>query len=169
MPNVNFDDERLAMLETDSLNQLLEALYAVYGEFSHLLLDEIQNIEHWHLFVNRLLRNDIKIVLTGSNSKLLSHEMASHLTGRYSIIELFPFSFHEFLNAKGEKWQGTGTAKEKGLLFGYYKEYTEKGGFPGDNSRSNQNTVILSTFLMLLLHAILFIGINCVISVLFVI
>ena len=143
---VNFDDERLAMLETDSLNQLLEALYAVYGEFSHLLLDEIQNIEHWHLFVNRLLRNDIKIVLTGSNSKLLSREMASHLTGRYSIIELFPFSFHEFLNAKGEKWQGTGTAKEKGLLFGYYKEYTEKGGFPEIIAGESKHRYIINLF-----------------------
>jgi predicted AAA+ superfamily ATPase len=61
---INFDDERLAGLDADNLNLVLEALYTVYGEFSHLLLDEIQNVEHWHLFVNRLLRNNIKIVLT---------------------------------------------------------------------------------------------------------
>jgi predicted AAA+ superfamily ATPase len=143
---VNFDDERLAMLDADSLNQLLEALYAVYGEFSHLLLDEIQNIEHWHLFVNRLLRNNIKIVLTGSNSKLLSREMASHLTGRYSTIELFPFSFHEFLIAKEMKWKGTGTAKEKGLLHGYYKEYTEKGGFPEIVAGESKRSYIINLF-----------------------
>jgi len=127
---VNFDDERFTKLNADNLNLVLEALYTVYGEFSHLLLDEIQNVEHWHLFVNRLLRNNIKIVLTGSNSKLLNREMASHLTGRYSTIELFPFSFHEYIIAKGKKLSGAVTAKEKGLLQALYNEYIENGGFP---------------------------------------
>lgn len=137
---VNFDDERLASIDTDKLNLLLEALYTVYGEFSHLLLDEIQNVEGWQLFVNRLLRNNIKIVLTGSNSKLLGREMASHLTGRYSAIELFPFSFREFLIAKKVKWDETGTAKGKGLLHRHYNRYVENGGFPevvaGESRRS---------------------------------
>ena len=127
---VNFDDERFTKLNADNLNLVLEALYTVYGEFSHLFLDEIQNVEHWHLFVNRLLRNNIKIVLTGSNSKLLNREMASHLTGRYSTIELFPFSFHEYIIAKGKKLSGAVTAKEKGLLQALYNEYIENGGFP---------------------------------------
>ena len=51
---VNFDDERLIDFNTNDLNQLLETLYIVYGEFEHLLLDEIQNIEYWHLFVNSM-------------------------------------------------------------------------------------------------------------------
>ena len=127
---VNFDDERLTGLDAGSLNQLLEALYSVYGEFTHLLLDEIQNVDSWHLFVNRLLRNDIKIILTGSNAKLLSRESASQLTGRYSTIELFPFSFCEFLNSKGVKIIESITAREKGILFNHFNEYMKTGGFP---------------------------------------
>jgi predicted AAA+ superfamily ATPase len=127
---VNFDDERLTGLSAENLNDLLEALYAVYGDFTHLLLDEIQNVEGWHLFVNRLLRSNIRIVLTGSNSKLLNREMASHLTGRYSTIELLPFSFREFLVAKGYNYSGSVTTKEIGLLLGYFDEYTADGGLP---------------------------------------
>jgi len=127
---VNFDDERLTGLDAGSLNQLLEALYSVYGEFTHLLLDEIQNVDSWHLFVNRLLRNNIKIILTGSNSKLLSRESASQLTGRYSLIELFPFSFYEFLNSKGVKIIKSITARGKGILLNHFNEYMKGGGFP---------------------------------------
>ena len=127
---INFDDERLTGLNADSLNQLLEALYAVYGEFTHLLLDEIQNVDSWHLFVNRLLRNNIRVILTGSNSKLLSRESASQLTGRYSTIELFPFSFSEFLNRKGVKITKSLTARGKGILFSHFDEYMKTGGFP---------------------------------------
>lgn len=137
---VNFDDERLAGLDADSLDQILEALYSIYGEFSHLLLDEIQNVEQWHLFVNRLLRNEIKIVLTGSNSRLLSNELATHLTGRYAKTELFPFSFKEFLKAKNVDLNLPVTAKGKGLLLGHFLEYFHTGGFPdlltGESSRN---------------------------------
>ena len=127
---INFDDERLAGINSDQLNLLLEALYSVYGEFDHLMLDEIQNVEGWHLFVNRMLRSELKIILTGSNSKLLSSDMASHLTGRYSTVELFPFSFHEFLIAKGKEDIGAVTARERGLLNALYDEYSLNGGFP---------------------------------------
>ena len=94
------------------------------------MLDEIQNVEGWHLFVNRMLRVDLKIILTGSNSKLLSSEMASHLTCRYSTVELFLFSFYEFLIAKGKENIGAITARERGLLSALYSEYSLNGGFP---------------------------------------
>ena len=92
---VNFDDERLYRLESKDLNSLLEAIYMVYGDFQYLFLDEIQNIAEWFLFVNRLLRQKIHLVITGSNAKLLSSELSTHLTGRYNQIELYPFSFTE--------------------------------------------------------------------------
>ena len=90
---VNFDDENLVDIKKSDLDTLLENLYRVYGEFTHLFLDEIQNIEGWHLFVNRLLRLGIRLIITGSNANLLSGELATHLTGRYNQIELYPFSF----------------------------------------------------------------------------
>lgn len=127
---VNFDDERFAGLEAKDLDHLLEALYDVYGEFTHLLLDEIQNVNHWELFVNRLLRNEIHLVLTGSNSKLLARELATHLTGRYSIIELLPFSFKEFLHVRGVPSLTAVTAKERGLVSRLFAEYIQTGGFP---------------------------------------
>ena len=108
----------------------MKRLYTIYGEFTHLLLDEIQNVDRWHLFVNRLLRNDIRIVLTGSNSRLLSNEMATHLTGRYAKTELYPFSFKEFLKAKEVEWNMAITAREKGLLLGHFLDYLRMGGFP---------------------------------------
>ena len=111
------------------LNLLLELLYQVYGDFKYLLLDEIQNIEGWSLFVNRLLRKNIHIIITGSNSKLLSVELATHLTGRFANIELFPFSFKEYLKYRQFPYESK-TTKEKGLLKGLFAEYSKLGGFP---------------------------------------
>ena len=79
---VNFDDERLINLTSSDLNDVLEVLYKIYGDFNYLFIDEIQNIPEWYLFVNRLLRRQMHVVITGSNAKLLSGELATHLTGR---------------------------------------------------------------------------------------
>lgn len=58
-------------LETNQLNDVLEVLYKIYGDFKYIFLDEIQNIDGWPLFVNRLLRNKMHVILTGSNAQLL--------------------------------------------------------------------------------------------------
>ena len=92
----DFDDERLVELKATQLNDVLEILYKIYGDFNYLFLDEIQNIEGWHLFVNRLLRKKMHIVITGSNAKLLSGELATYLSGRNKEIPLYPFSFKEY-------------------------------------------------------------------------
>lgn len=126
---VNFDDENLALLNSTDLNILLETLYTIYGPFTHLFLDEIQNIEGWHLFVNRLLRRDIRIVITGSNAKLLSGELATHLTGRHHVINLFPFSFREYCECKEVDMTSRSTEK-KALRRRAYNEYQKQGGFP---------------------------------------
>jgi uncharacterized protein len=126
---VNFDDERLGLIEAGSLENLLESAYYVYGNFEYLFLDEPQNINGWHLFVNRLLRQGIRIFLTGSNAKLLSVELATHLTGRYNQIELFPLSFIEFLNLKGVKSEAI-LVKERAFRQKAFDEYMERGGLP---------------------------------------
>ena len=79
---VNFDDERLSWLKTSDLQRLEKAIAAVSPKASFWFLDEIQNVPGWELFVNRLQRAGYNLVLTGSNSKLLSRELATHLTGR---------------------------------------------------------------------------------------
>ena len=125
----NFDDERLASLETEDLDNVLQTLYKIYGKFEYLFLDEIQNIDGWPLFVNRLLRQKIHILITGSNAKLLSSELASHLTGRHHKIELFPFSFKDWCTIKELDYTRL-TTKNRGLLSKAYEEYFRQGGFP---------------------------------------
>ena len=125
----NFDDERLEELETQDLDNVLQTLYKIYGKFDYLFLDEIQNIDGWPLFVNRLLRQRIHIIITGSNAKLLSTELATHLTGRHHKIELFPFSFKDWCTIKEVDYTRL-TTKNKGLLSKAYEEYFRQGGFP---------------------------------------
>lgn len=126
---VNFDDERLVKLTIERMNDVMETLYRIYGSFDYLLLDEIQNIEGWHLFVNRIMRSGVKVVLTGSNANLLSGELATHLTGRYNQIVLFPFSFVDYCIAKGVEMKSAST-KSKALRQRALDEYLQCGGFP---------------------------------------
>lgn len=125
----NFDDERFEDLQTNDLNTVLEVLYKIYGDFKYLFLDEIQNIAGWHLFVNRLLRQRMHIIVTGSNAKLLSGELATHLTGRNDQIELYPFSFAEWCQCKGIDIHSK-TTKAEALRRASFDEYLKQGGFP---------------------------------------
>lgn len=145
---VNFDDERLAELKTEQLDELLQALYRLNGVFSHLFLDEIQNIKGWQLFVNRLLRQGLHLILTGSNANLLSGELATYLTGRYHQIELFPFSLKEICVAQNVDTTGFST-KAKALRLRAFDEYLQKGGFP-----ELMNTAASSDYIHSLLNAI---------------
>ncbi|MEM3486136.1 MAG: AAA family ATPase, partial [Candidatus Methanomethyliaceae archaeon] len=94
---VNFDEKELTGV---SLDELLSSLREVYGEFDFLLLDEIQNVNGWELWANSLQRRGYRLIITGSNAKLLSKELATHLTGRFLELENYPFSFREFLRFK---------------------------------------------------------------------
>ena len=126
---VNFDDERLMALTIGQMNDVVETLYRIYGTFDYLLLDEIQNIEGWHLFVNRIMRSGVKVVLAGSNANLLSGELATHLTGRYNQIVLYPFAFVDYCTAKGVDVKSMST-KSRALRQRALDEYLLCGGFP---------------------------------------
>ncbi len=126
---VDFDDERLAGLGTGQLNDVLEVLYKIYGDFHYIFLDEIQNVEGWPLFVNRLLRTKKHVVLTGSNAKLLSSDLATHLTGRSSEIALYPFSFPEYCAMKGVNCT-LRTTQAIANQRNAFDEYLRQGGFP---------------------------------------
>lgn len=126
---VNFDDEQLYGLKVNDLNNLLEALYIVYGDVDSLFFDEIQNVEAWPLFVNRLLRQGKHIFITGSNSKLLSNELMTHLTGRHNPVALFPFSFKEYCRMKKVDLEGLST-KAVALRSRALHDYVVAGGFP---------------------------------------
>ena len=125
----DFDDERLQGIDSGQLNELLEVLYKIYGDFEYLFLDEIQDVDGWHLFVNRMLRKKMHVVITGSNAKLLSSELATHLAGRAKEIHLYPFSFAEYCAMKGIDTERQST-KAEGIRRAAFDEYMKHGGFP---------------------------------------
>lgn len=126
---LNFDDERL--LGISDYDDLLKAIRQVYGETKTILFDEIQNLNKWELFLNRLHRRGFNLVITGSNSRLLSKELATHLTGRYIQFKILPFSFSEFLKARNFVVDETVAMKERqGMILNFLGEYLEKGGYP---------------------------------------
>lgn len=125
----DFDDERLQGIDSGQLNELLEVLYKIYGDFEYLFLDEIQDVDGWHLFVNRMLRKKMHVVITGSNAKLLSSELATYLAGRAKEIHLYPFSFAEYCAMKGIDTERQST-KAEGIRRAAFDEYMRHGGFP---------------------------------------
>lgn len=126
---VNFDDERLVNLKAADLNDVLEVLYKINGDFNHLFIDEIQNIPEWYLFVNRLLRRQIRVIITGSNAKLLSGELATHLTGRHHSITLYPFSFAEYCDVRSVDVFSKSTRAVAAIRTAF-DDYMRQGGFP---------------------------------------
>ena len=151
---VNFDDEKLMGIKTEELSGLLESVYEVYGKVDFLFLDEVQNVSGWELFVNRLQRQGLNIVVTGSNAKLLSRELATHLTGRHTAFELFPFSFREFLKYEGIMPEAA-TTKETGLIKKRLGEYIKSGGFPETLKEPNPKSYLKSLYSSILLKDIL--------------
>lgn len=140
----NFDDDRFAKLQTEDLNTLLSCIYQVYGtDIQYIFLDEIQNVDGWHLFVNRLLRSNLHVVVTGSNAKLLSGELATHLTGRYNEIHLFPFSFREYCSFRRIDTRGITTKAEAEKKTAFI-DYINDGGFPEMQNLRNKRGYVQS-------------------------
>lgn len=127
---INFDDENLAKVK--DYDELIKELHDLYGDKKYLLFDEIQNLPNWELFINKLHRQGYNILLTGSNSKLLSKELATSLTGRHIPIEILPFDFKEYLHSKEFVFKAEEMAipKIKGALLNHLTNYMVSGGFP---------------------------------------
>lgn len=126
---INFDDERLIGIKTKDLNTVLECFYDLYQNFNCILFDEIQNVEGWELFVNRL-RNKYRIIITGSNANLLSSELATHLTGRFISFLIFPLSFKEFLkfNSFELKKDSLYSTRVRSKISSLFFRYINEGG-----------------------------------------
>lgn len=141
---VNLDDDRLASLQTEDLNTILSCVYQLYGtDVQYLFLDEIQNVDGWYLFVNRLLRTNMHVFVTGSNAKLLSGELATHLTGRYNEIRLYPFSFAEFCMFHKIDTQSI-TTKAVAERKKAFMDYIHDGGFPEMQNMRNKRGYVES-------------------------
>jgi predicted AAA+ superfamily ATPase len=129
---VNFEDERFLGFASDDANDLYGALVELFGERGIFVVDEIQNVPGWEHFVRRFMDLGLKFYITGSNASLLSRELGTRLTGRHVPVELFPFSFPEFLRFRGYPAPNLArlTTMDAARLRGHLGEYLRLGGIP---------------------------------------
>ena len=122
---LNFDDNQL--LENWDEDLAMSALDDVYPDYDFMLLDEIQNLQDWDLWVSKLYRRGKNLIITGSNANMLSSEMATVLTGRYLQIEMLPFSLDETMRWKNITPDREEQAPQAIMLA---DDYMRNGGYP---------------------------------------
>lgn len=152
---VNFEDERLLEMTSDDLNTILEIGLEISGTDvkPYLFLDEIQNVNGWEKFVRRVADMKYRINITGSNSKMLSSEIASTLGGRFVIMNIYPYSFSEYLNANHmeKDYLDVISTKDRADVLSKYNEYVTYGAFPElveiRNKRAFLNSIYQTVYL----------------------
>jgi hypothetical protein len=131
---INFERADLDLMTEKDLMLMLEAYYELYPQNKNrtvwLFLDEIQNVSNWERFARTCLDEGIKVVISGSSSKLLSKEVATSMAGRNISYTLLPFSFKEYLIAKEVKIQEHYSSSEKARISSLLNEYLISGGYP---------------------------------------
>jgi len=133
---LNFFDDRLHGLQQAGIGLVAEAYYSLYPEkknteMVYCFFDEIQSIDGWEPFVDRLMRTErCQVYLTGSSARMLSKEVATQMRGRALSWEMFPFSFREFLDARGIDASGELSTKRRLMVQKAFDQYWETGGFP---------------------------------------
>lgn len=131
---VNFEDERLLEMNVDDLNTLLEIGIEFSGSNGkpYLFLDEIQNVDGWEKFVRRVADMKYRINITGSNSKMLSKEIASTLGGRFMVVNVYPYSFAEYLSANHIEniLLDQISTRKRADIVSQYEQYVTYGAFP---------------------------------------
>jgi len=133
---LNFFDDRLRSLNRDSLGLVSEAYYSLFPEKKGtekvwFFLDELQCVPGWEAYADRLLRTEkCEVFISGSSAQLLSTEIATQMRGRSLSWELFPFSFAEFVRARGMAPDASPTTKHRMMLAKLFDAYWRTGGFP---------------------------------------
>ena len=124
---LNFDSQQL--LDAWDADLVMRMLDDVYPGYEYLLLDEVQNLEAWDLWVSELYRLGKNLVITGNNAKMLSSEMATVLTGKYLKVEMLPFSLEEFFD-----WNKLDLSKlnpgQQADATALMDDYLRNGGYP---------------------------------------
>ena len=152
---VNFEDERLLEMTSADLNLILEIGLEISGTDvkPYLFLDEIQNISGWEKFVRRIADMKYRINITGSNSKMLSSEIASTLGGRFVIMNIYPYSFSEYLiaNHMRKNYLDAISTKDRADVQSQYNQYVTYGAFPElteiNNKRAFLNSIYQTVYL----------------------
>lgn len=129
---INFDDDRLVQFQLEDFQKLLELFIELYGVQNTFYFDEIQNIDGWERFIRRLHDQNNKIYITGSNATMFSKELGTRLTGRYIKIEVYPFSFAEYVSYKKPELLAVEhfTTNQKGHLRNLFSQFMMVGGIP---------------------------------------
>ncbi len=128
---LNFEDERFLGFQADDASDLFQTLVEIFGERKIFIIDEIQNVPNWEHFVRRFMDLGYKFFVSGSNASLLGSEFGTRLTGRYVVVELFPFSFKEYLRfkEKSHDLKAMDTV-ECARLQKNFRSYINSGGIP---------------------------------------
>ncbi len=134
---INFENRKLFPLTDQYFNAIIELIYAkqMLNKFEkiYLFLDEVQNIKGWEKYVRSIydeFQGKIKIIVSGSTSKLTKSKLSTLLTGRHLTSQVFPLSFSEFLSFKNFKIPNFFTEEDKALIMELLREYITFGGFP---------------------------------------
>ena len=152
---VNFEDERLLEINVNDLNTILEIGIEFSGSNGkpYLFLDEIQNVDGWEKFVRRVADMKYRINITGSNSKMLSREIASTLGGRFMVVNVYPYSFVEYLSANDIENVDVNVlaTKHRADIVSQYDQYVTYGAFPElveiKNKRQFLNNIYQTVYL----------------------
>lgn len=128
---INFDDERLQGMTAGDFDLILQAYHSMHAGHPIFFFDEIQNVEGWANFARRLANLKYRVYVTGSNAKMLGRDIETVLGGRYLDLQIFPYSFAEYLKAVNVSlphgWQYGRKANE---IQRQFRTYFEWGGFP---------------------------------------
>lgn len=100
---IKFEDLRLSSFQDEDFIKLDSVFEEVLGKNGIYFLDEVQNVKNWEIYVRKLVDSQKEVYITGSNSSLMSKELATRLTGRNISETLYPFSFNEYCKAKNKK------------------------------------------------------------------
>ena len=151
---VNFEDERVASIRADELGDILDAYKEMYHqERPYIFLDEIQNIIGWEKFARRLAESKYHVMITGSNAKMLSREIASTLGGSYVQRNVYPFSFREYLEYHGveleKNWEYK--SEQKLTVIRHFANYFVYGGFAESFNKDNKREWITSLYQKILM------------------
>ena len=145
---LDFEDTRLEGFQSEDFNLLLECHQEMYGKRPMLFLDEIQNIEGWQKFARNLADKKYNVFITGSNAKMLSREIMSDLGGRFLPVEVYPFSFGEYLSYTHVPFNtlSLSATESKAHFMKSYLEYITWGGLPESLNLSVKRSYLSSVY-----------------------
>jgi predicted AAA+ superfamily ATPase len=151
---INFEDERLASIQADELGLLLDAYWEMNdNQKPFIYLDEIQNITGWEKFARRLSEDKYRVMITGSNAKMLSREIASTLGGSYIQRNIYPFSFKEYLNYYNvlleKNWAFR--PEERLAVVRHFNRYFYQGGFAESFNKTDKREWLTSLYQKILM------------------